>query len=199
MSKASDCFFTFTVFHIFTFPLFDMEIFIVGVFVVALMVYVSTRIKKSAARAFEPETIDAEDFTINKPAGFINPITDESPFAFEAYTKDFGTDEAKDFRQARARLRRISDSGFDAVCKNAKQSAGKILSKNFSENAASGQRVFLLDTQGNENKVPVSSFWKIVESRERRRIYELQVSVLEEYKIKYADETAEMIESFSVK
>jgi hypothetical protein len=176
-----------------------MEIFIVGVFIVALMVYVSTRIKKSAERAFESETIDAEDYTINKPAGFINPVNDDSPFAFEAYTKDFGTDEAKDFRQARARLRRISDSSFDAVCKNVKQSAGKVLSKDFSENAAQGQRVFLLDTQGKENDVPVSSFWKIVESRERRRIYELQVSVLEEYKIKYANETTEMIESFSVK
>ena len=83
-----------------------MEIFIVGVMVVALMVYVSTRIKKSAAQAYEPETIDAEDFTINKPAGFINPVNDDSAFVFEAFTKDFGTDEAKDFRQARARFQR---------------------------------------------------------------------------------------------
>lgn len=176
-----------------------MEIFIVGVMVVALMVYVSTRIKKSAAQAYEPETIDAEDYTIIKPAGFINPVNDDSPFAFEAYTKDFGADEAKDFRQARARLRRISDSSFDAVCKNVKQSAGKILSKNFSENAAEGQRVFLLETEGVEKDVPVFSQWKIVESRKRRRIYELQISVLEEYKKNYADEAAEMIESFSVK
>jgi hypothetical protein len=176
-----------------------MEIFIVGVIVVALMVYVSTRIKKSAAQAYEPETIEAEDFTINKPAGFINPINDDSAFAFEAYTKDFGTDEAKDFRQARARLRRISDSSFDAVCKNVKQSAGKILSKNFSENVAQGQRGFLLETEGVEKEVPVFSAWKIVESRKRRKIYELQISVLEEYKKNYADEIAEMIESFAVK
>ncbi len=176
-----------------------MEIFIVGIFVVALMVYVSTRIKKSAAQAYESETIEAEDFTINKPAGFINLVNDDSPFAFEAYTKDFGTDEAKDFRQARARLRRISDSSFDAVCKNVKQSAGKILSKNFSENAASGQRVFLLETEGVETNVAVFSAWKIVESRKRRKIYELQISVLEEYKKNYADEVAEMIESFAVK
>ncbi len=175
-----------------------MEIFIGGVIVVALMVYVSTRIKKSAAQAYEPETIDAEDFTINKPAGFINPVNDDSLFAFEAYTKDFGADEAKDFRQARARLRRVSDSSFDAVCKNAKQSAGKVLSKNFSENAAQ-QRIFLIETEGIENDVPISSVWKIVESRERRKIYELQISVLEEYKKNYADEIAEMIESFAVK
>lgn len=175
-----------------------MEIFIVGIIVVALMVYVSTRIKKSAARAFEREAIDAEDYTITKPAGFINPTGDDSPFAFEAYTKDFGTDEAKDFRQARARLRRISDSSFDTVCKNVKQSAGKILSKNFSENAAQ-QRIFLIESESVENDVPISSYWKIVESRERGRIYELQISVLEEFKIKLADETAEMIESFAVK
>jgi len=178
-----------------------MEIFIVGVMVVALMVYVSTRIKKSAARAFEPETIDIGDFTINKPAGFINPVNDDSAFAFEAYTKDFGTDEAKDFRQARARLRVISDLSFDAVCRKAKQSAAKIVSKNFSANDASNERTFLLETEGVENGVPIFSFWKIVESGggERRKIYELQISVLDEYKLKFADETAEMIESFAVK
>jgi hypothetical protein len=176
-----------------------MEIFIVGVVIVALMVYVSTRIKKSAAQAYEPETIDAEDFTINKPAGFINPVNDDSTFAFEAYTKDFGTGEAKDFRQARARLRVLANSSFDAICKNAKQTGGKIKSKNFSENAPQGQRTFLLETESAENDVPVFSSWKIVESRDRRKIYELQVSVLEDHKIKFADEIAEMIESFAVK
>ena len=176
-----------------------MEIFIVGIFVVALMVYVSTRIKKSAAQAYEPEMIEAEDYRINKPAGFINPVNDDSPFEFEAYTKDFGTDEAKNFRQARAKLRAISDSSFDAVCKYAKQSAGKITSKNFSENVARGQRVFLLEAEGTEDNVPIFSAWKIVESRERRKIYELQISVLQEYKTEFADEIAEMIESFVVK
>jgi len=176
-----------------------MEIFIVGVIVVALMVYVSTKIKKSAAQAYERETIDGGDFTINKPAGFINPINDDTAFAFEAYTKDFGTDEAKDFRQARAKLRVISDLSFDAVCKNAKQSAGKILSKNFSENVSQGQRIFLLESEGAENDAPIFSIWKIVESREQRKIYELQISVLEEYRKNYADEITEMIESLAVK
>lgn len=176
-----------------------MEIFIVGVIIVALMAYASTKIKKSAAQAYEREMVDAEDFTITKPAGFINPINDDSAFAFEAYTKDFGTDEAKDFRLARARLRVISDLSFDAVCKNAKRSAVKIASKNFSENVSSGQRVFLLETEGVETDVPIFSFWKIIENRARRKIYELQISVLEEYKLKFADETAEMIESFAVK
>ncbi len=176
-----------------------MEIFFVGVIVVALMVYVSTRIKKSAAQAYEPETIDTKDFIINKPAGFINPINDDSAFAFEAYTKDFGTDEAKDFRQARAKLRVISALSFDAVCKHAKQSADVIKSKNFSENASQGQRIFLLETEGSENDVPIFSSWKIVESREQRKTYELQISVLQEHRIKFADEIAEMIESFAVK
>ena len=41
-----------------------MEIFIVGVAVVALMVYVSTKIKRSAAAAFEREEIEEEDFSL---------------------------------------------------------------------------------------------------------------------------------------
>jgi hypothetical protein len=36
-----------------------MEILIPGLILVALMVYVSTRIKRAAARAFEPENVDA--------------------------------------------------------------------------------------------------------------------------------------------
>ncbi len=147
-----------------------MEIFIFGVILVALMVYVSTKIKKVAAAAFERETIEAEDFTLSKPKGFIHPLNENSAFAFEAYTKDFGTDEAKDFRQARAKLRVISALSFDAVCKHAKQSADVIKSKNFSENASQGQRIFLLE-----------------------------ISVLQEHRIKFADEIAEMIESFAVK
>src|ERR1044072_6257842 len=77
-----------------------MEILIIGIVVVALMAYVSTKIKKSAARAFEPETIETDEFIIVKPEGFINPINDESAFAFEAYSKEFGTGDAKNLRQA---------------------------------------------------------------------------------------------------
>jgi len=176
-----------------------MEILIVGVLLVALMAYVSTKIKKSAAQAFEREEIETENFAIIKPAGFINPINDDSAFAFEAYTNDLGTDKARIFRRARATLRIISGLNFETVCRDTKNSAGRILSKKFIEAAPEEQKVFLLESEKTEQEVKTFSFWKIVESREQRKVYELQIAVLEDYREDLADEVSEMIESFAVR
>jgi len=176
-----------------------MEILIVGVIIVALMAYVSTKIKKSAAQAYEREEIETEDFRIIKPAGFINPINDESAFMFEAYTKDLGKDEARIFRRARATLRVVSGLNFETVCKDSKNYSGKITSKNFVEDAPEGRKIFLLESEKTEQEVKIFSFWKIVESRERQKVYELQISVLEDYREEFAGEIGEMIESFAVR
>ncbi len=172
-----------------------MEILIFGVILVALMVFVSTKIKKSAAQAFEQETIETEDFRIIKPEGFINPINEDSAFAFEAYTKELGENDAKNFRQAQANLRIITDSDFEAVCENAKTSADKILSESAFENP----RVYLFESERIEKDVGIISSWKIVENIQKRKIYELQISVLEAYREVYAAGTNEMINSFIVK
>ncbi len=172
-----------------------MEILIFGVILVALMVFVSTKIKKSAAQAFEQETIETEDFRIIKPQGFINPINEDSAFAFEAYTKELGENDAKNFRQAQANLRIITDSDFEAVCENAKASADKILSENWSENP----RVYLLESERIEQDVPIISSWKIVENIQKRKVYELHISVIEAYREDYTARENKMINSFVVK
>lgn len=172
-----------------------MEILIFGVILVALMVFVSTKIKKNAAQAFEPEAIETEDFKIIKPKGFINPINEDSAFAFEAYTKELGENDAKNFRQAQAGLRIITDSDFEAVCENAKASADKILSEKWFENP----RVYLLESEKIEKDVSIISSWKIVENIQKGKIYELQISVIEAYREDYAARTNEMIDSFIVK
>jgi len=176
-----------------------MEIFIVGLVVVALMVYASTKIKKTAAAAFEREEIETEDFRLIKPEGYIHPFKENSPLAFEAYTKDFGFEEAKDFRRSRATLNVISNADFETVCKNAKKTADKITSKKFVEDAPAGQKIFLLENEKSENGVKFFTFWKIVESRTRRKIYQFQVSVLEEYREELAEAAGEMVGSFAVK
>jgi len=176
-----------------------MEILIVGFILVALMAYASTKIKKSAARAFEREEIETEEFAIIKPAGFINPINEKSAFVFEAYTKDLGKDEARFFRRARATLRVISGLNFETVCKDTKNSSGKIISKQFVEDAPDGRKIFLLESEKIKQAVKIFSFWKIIESRERRKIYELQIAVLEEHREEFANEIGEMIDSFAVK
>ena len=172
-----------------------MEILIFGVILVALMVFVSTKIKKSAARAFEPEMIETEDFRIIKPQGFINPVNEDSAAAFEAYTKELGENDAKNFRQAQANLRVITDSDFEAICENAKTSADRVLSENWFENP----RVYLLESETIEQDVTIFSSWKIVENIRKRKIYELQISVIKTYRENYATRTNEMISSFTVK
>ncbi len=176
-----------------------MEILIVGVVIVALMAYVSTKIKKSAAEAYEREEIETEDFRIIKPAGFINPINDKSAFVFEAYTKDLGTNEARIFRRAWATLRVVSNLNFETVCRDTKNSAGRITSKKFVEDVPDERKILLLESEKTEQEVKIFSFWKIVGSRERQKVYELQISVLEDYREELANEIGEMIESFAVR
>lgn len=176
-----------------------MEILIVGVLVVALMVYVSTKIKKSAASAFENEAIENEDFRLVKPEGFINPINENSKFAFEAYSKEFGKNDADELRQAQISLIVISNSNFENLIKNLKKSDEKILSENFLENASDEQKVCLVESEKIEKGVPVREFYKIVESAKSPKIYQLQVSVLSAYINNYADKINELFESFVVK
>lgn len=172
-----------------------MEIFIVGLVVVALMVYASTKIKKSAAQAFEREEIETEDFSIIKSEGFLHPLHEKSPLAFEAYSKDLGKNDASKYNQAWVALRVVPDADFKTICGDVKASAEKIISKNYVEN----QRICLYETERTEKDVAILGFWKIVESRQRRKIYELKISVLQAYEAEYAFRAREMIESFDVK
>jgi hypothetical protein len=79
-----------------------MELLIPGLILVALMAYVSTRIKRSAARAFESETINGDGFTITKPKGFLQLSDENTEYAFEAYSKEFGRDSAENIRAVHA-------------------------------------------------------------------------------------------------
>lgn len=176
-----------------------MEIWFVGIIVVALMIYASTKIKKSAATAYEPEEIEAEDYRLTKPAGYLHPFKDDSTFAFEAYTKEFGDEESKNFRRSRATLKITSDSDFETVCKQAKKTADKITAKRFVEDTPAEQKIFYLETAKSENGVEFSTMWKIVESRARRKIYQFQVSFLEEFREDWAESARALVASFEVK
>lgn len=175
-----------------------MEILIVGVILVALMAFVSTKIKKSAAQAFERETIENEDFKIVKPEGFLSPINEDSEFAFEAYSKDTGKNDAGNFRQAQATLRVFADAKFEAVCADARKTAGKILTEKVLENVEN-QKVCLIESEETKNGVRIFTFRKIVENIRKRKIYELQISLIENYKDEFQARVREMLESFAVK
>lgn len=175
-----------------------MEIFIVGAVVVALMVLVSTKIKQSAAQAFEPEFIEKDDFTINKPEGFMNPIDGNAEYAFEAYSRDFGEKNMRNVWQAHAKLTVSSDLDFESKRAEAKQSAGKILSERILKNDA-GADVFLLESEGREQNFPAIVFRKIVESRARKKTYDLRIAVLEPFRETHIKRVNEMINSFQIK
>jgi hypothetical protein len=148
-----------------------MEILILGVILVALMAYVSTRIKKSAARAFEREVIETEDFRLVKPEGFLNPVDTNSELAFEAYSKDFGEDDAADYRHARAVVR-------------------------VHQNPAPGEGLPAEDERS-EKGVTIQRFHKLLKNDENS--YELEISVLKEKREQYFDKINEMLNSFSLK
>lgn len=181
------------------FQIENMEILIVGVILVGLMVYVSTRIKKSAASAFEQEIIESEDFRLIKPEGFISPIKENSDFVFEAYTKDFGKNDAEEFRQAWANLVVISDSSFEIAVENVKKSNREILSEKTLKDAPEEQKICLVDGEKAEKNVTVKTFYKVIESSRHRKIYQLQISVLDAYRENYADRINNMLKSFAVK
>jgi hypothetical protein len=157
----------FSLFHAFYF----MEIFILGIILVALMAYVSTRIKKSAARAFEKETIETEDFSIVKPEGLLNPAGGNSAYAFEAYSKDFGENDAAEYRKMTARIYKNPDRDT--------QLPG--------------------ETEKTEKGVTIQTFRKILKTDDSSETYELEISVLKDYREQYFDKINEMLNSFSLK
>ena len=175
-----------------------MEILIIGVLVVAFMVFISTKIKKSAASAFERENVEKEDFRLVKPEGFLSPINENSRFAFEAYTKEFGKNDADEFRQAQANLLVFSDSSFEAVIENIRKTNEKILSEKLLENTSEKQKICLIESEKLEKNVTVKVFHKIIESNQNRKIYELKVSVLDAYLEEYKTGINDMLESFVV-
>jgi hypothetical protein len=175
-----------------------MEILIVGVVVVALMVFVSTKIKKSAAQAFEPEFIERDEFSINKPEGFLSPLEERADFLFEAYSREYGKEDARNIWQASAYLTAVPNSDFKAECEKAKVSAREILSEKVLENSPD-EKVFLLESEKIEKDFPRIEFWKIVESGARQKTYSLQVSVLKPYREDYVERINEMMNSFRLK
>jgi hypothetical protein len=172
-----------------------MELLIPGLILVGLMVYVSTRIKRSAAAAFEPEEIETDEFSITKPEGFLHPLNNDNGVSFEAYTKEFGEDDAKKFRHAWAELEIHEASDPDVIIEEIKRSAEKVLTE---ETIKVGDRkAYLIDAERLENGVAVTTLYKI--TADGSRVYEMRISVLDEQKDAYLRKIEEMRDSFRLK
>ena len=170
-----------------------MEILIAGLILVAFMAYASTRIKRSAAKAFEAETVETEQFVIQKPDGFLNVINGDPQFAFEAYSKEFGTGDASAIRMGTATIK-ISDAGSDPAV-SIKESGTDIASdikevigeKHY--RLIEGKRV----TKGTEFRV----LYKIAESQ--GKVFVLEITALPEAPDEFSHKIESMLDSFEIK
>ena len=175
-----------------------MEILIIGIIFVTLMAYVSTRIKKSAATAYEPEIIETDEFFLVKPEGFISPIGGKSAFAFEAYSKDFGESDATEkLYRAEASLKISDDENFAGYCQSARQNFDEVLAEETVIRSPDGQKIFLLKAETKQTDAPAISYRKIIGGE--RRIYDLQVTVLSESFSTFGERIEQMLETFRVK
>lgn len=175
-----------------------MEILIIGLAVVALMVYASTKIKKKASLAFEPETIETENFKILKPKGLMTPLRENPPYLFEAYSKEYGAKKERNVWQTHAFLTVETGLKFKAECKKAKENAEKILSERVL-NEPNGEKVFLLESEKSDNRIPVLEFRKIVESRRQKKTYDLKITVLRAFREEHIHQINDLTNSFRLK
>ena len=91
-----------------------MELLIPGLLLVAFMVWASTRIKRDAAAAFEPENIEMDECSIQKPEGFLHNLNGDPKYIFEAYSKELSKVNDK-FRIGTATILRIENSSLESV------------------------------------------------------------------------------------
>jgi hypothetical protein len=163
------------------------------------MVYVSTKIKKNAAQAYEREEIESKEFGIIKPENLMHPLRDKSEYAFEAYSKDYGEGSGRSIWRAHALMRILPNTDFRTARVNIKNSADEVLSDEVEIDPPPAQKIRFLVTEKTEDEQKRREFWKIVENTKTNKIYELKVSVLEKYLDEYAEKAEEMIGSFTVK
>jgi hypothetical protein len=169
-----------------------MELLIPGLILVALMAYVSTRIKRAAARAFEAETITGDGFSLEKPDGFLVRIGTEGDLLFDAYSKDFGTGAAENVRAATA----VVIASEERLKKAAKAEAARLIS------AETGDRFELGDAHGmlitgesvkDGHDLEVTA--KILEQGSRTRV--LRIEVLKEKAADLSAAIEKMLISFT--
>lgn len=171
-----------------------MELLIPGLILVALMVYASTRIKKTAAQAFEPESIDTDVFEIEKPEGFLSVIGGDPALEFEAYSREFGDEGAENVRQARVEIRILENFSLDAAA-SAIKGAAKVVSD--VREIMDERKYRLIETEISEKGIKILEFYKLAASGPN--VCQLKVSALEETNVEIARKIETIIASFTVK
>lgn len=176
-----------------------MEILIVGSLLVALMVYVSTKIKKAAALAYEPEHVEKPDFRIEKPAGFMYPLNAETEFPFEAYSKQYGDRGTRNIWRARIRLRTSEGLNIRKIIRELEEAGESNVSEKVLGDLPGGQIGSIVRTIVEDDEVEYRILRKIVADKGAGRTYELKTTILSPYVDEYNDKICEMMKSFELK
>lgn len=169
-----------------------MEILIFGIILVALMVWTSTRIKRSAAEAYEQETIETNGFAIIKPQGFLSPVDIDPSLAYLAYSKDSGAGTAESFRQATAEVRVLRPKNADEIRDEIVKNASEIVSE---ENGVFGESRFtVIRSHRIRRRVTFHDVDKVFFGHENA--YHLKISVIDDLVSDYSVRVQEMLDSF---
>ena len=166
-----------------------MELLIPGLILVALMAWASTKIKKRAAEAFEPELIETDNYSLQKPEGFLHVLNSED-HDFEAYSKEFDQGNFS-LRRAMIEIDVLHDidlkGAVDALSEN---SAATTVTKE-------SEHICRIETEETANENPFRVFYKVVSSP--HGVYRLRFAVSAENAQDYLRRIDETLDSFTIK
>lgn len=166
-------------------------ILIPGLLLVALMVYVSTRIKATAADAYEREVVETTEFSIAKPEGFIIIESREPEVIFAAYSKEWGTGDADPFRRVSAELRRYENRSLEDLRSALLENAELVDEQHLADGA------FGLETRSSKDEVVFENEHHA--SERNGKIYEIRIVALSETKADEKKKIDELLGSFELK
>ena len=168
-----------------------MELLIPGLLLVGFMVWASTRIKKNAAAAFDPETIETDEFIIQKPEGFLHNLNGDPKYIFEAYSKELSKVNDK-FRVGTATITKIENSTLKKVADDLVQGSDVTDDETL---IIDEKRYRLLTLNKNDDDVETEISYKLTEKN--GSVYKLEITAAKESRNDQWVET--FFDSFRVK
>ena len=171
-----------------------MELLIPGLILVALMVYASTKIKKITAEAFEPETIETEDFLLEKPEGFLSILNRDPALEVDAYSREFGVETTADIRQARIEVRHYRICKMSEAISLIKERS--TIKSEISE-VINERKYRLIEAERIEKGIGYREIFKLTEKG--KDVFELKVIALEETNDDISRKVDDIVLSFAVK
>lgn len=167
-----------------------MEIWIIGGALVALMVYVSTRIKRSAAEAYEAEDIETVTYRLRKAAGFICPAGAAGPESLSLHSDAFGEREATESTRRAEAVLYVVPSSLSAIKEELRSEGLTVEDSDSRETIARGEVI--------DGDVRTVRIIKAVEAKDGR-IFRLEARILADHGSEFLGPVEDMVGSFALR